>query len=239
MICYSGRAGRWYGRCRRYGDMGEGEILRLWANVWLSPAVLPEEGRVQALQNSAKAGGTHTHTREEAITLLQNSAKAFAPPHTARDRGCGRCNSEDRRQQVGIFSKFRQVSEITKDRRTLRGRFPGLLFSKVEVSGREKIGRIWHDVGRVRRPETLNCSPMRSAVFGEQIVCPHPHARGGAFGEFSKSVPTPARARRRSCCNLDKCPKSNKRSRMRSVSHNRLWLSGQRHYQIWTSVRNR
>ena len=57
MICYSGRAGRWYGRCRRYGDMGEGEILRLWANVWLSPAVLPEEGRVQALQNSAKAGG--------------------------------------------------------------------------------------------------------------------------------------------------------------------------------------
>ena len=24
--------------------MGEGEILRLWANVWLSPAVLPEEG---------------------------------------------------------------------------------------------------------------------------------------------------------------------------------------------------
>ncbi len=61
-------AGRWYGRCRRYGDMGEGEILRLWANVWLSPAVLPEEGpgagfaefckgRVQACQNSDKAGG--------------------------------------------------------------------------------------------------------------------------------------------------------------------------------------
>ena len=44
-------------------------------------------------------------------------------PHAARDRGCGRCNSEDRRQQVGIFSKFRQVSEITKDRRIIPGAF--------------------------------------------------------------------------------------------------------------------
>ena len=56
ILAISARAGRWYGRCRRYGDMGEGEILRLWANVWLSPAGLPEEGRVQACQNSAKAG---------------------------------------------------------------------------------------------------------------------------------------------------------------------------------------
>ena len=46
-------------------------------------------------------------------------------PHAARDRGCGRCNSEDRRQQVGIFSKFRQVSEITKDRRIIPGSVSG------------------------------------------------------------------------------------------------------------------
>ena len=40
-ICYSGRAGRWYGRCRRYGDMGREEIRRLCLNVWASPAVSP------------------------------------------------------------------------------------------------------------------------------------------------------------------------------------------------------
>ena len=69
-------------------------------------------------QNSVKAKqSTRTYTREEAM-LLENSPKAFAPPHTARDRGCGRCNSEERRQQVGIYSKFILVSEITKDRRT-------------------------------------------------------------------------------------------------------------------------
>jgi len=43
--------------------------------------------------------------------------------------------------------------------------------------------------------------------------CPHPHARGGdnASAEFCKSVCSPTHS---------------KRSRMRSVSHNRLWLSG-------------
>ena len=53
---------------RRCRDIGREEIRRLWATVWVLPAILPEEGpgagfaefckgRVQACQNSDKAGG--------------------------------------------------------------------------------------------------------------------------------------------------------------------------------------
>ena len=47
--------------------MGEGEILRLWANVWLSPAVLPEEGPGAGFGEFSKGRGHPTRTREEAI----------------------------------------------------------------------------------------------------------------------------------------------------------------------------
>jgi hypothetical protein len=47
--------------------MGEGEIRRLWANVWLSPAVLPEEGPGAGFGEFSKGWGHPTHTREEAI----------------------------------------------------------------------------------------------------------------------------------------------------------------------------
>ena len=63
---------------------------------------------------------------------------ALSRPHAARDRGCGRCNSEDRRQQVGIFSKFRQVSEITKDRLHIVD-FPADLLAGIVLSGAGEI----------------------------------------------------------------------------------------------------
>jgi len=43
-------------------------------------------GRVQALQNSAKAGGTHTRTREEAIDCFVRILTKHAFPHP-RARG--------------------------------------------------------------------------------------------------------------------------------------------------------
>ena len=46
-------AGRWYGRCRGYGDMGREEIGRLRANVWASPAFLPEGGPGAGVRTAA------------------------------------------------------------------------------------------------------------------------------------------------------------------------------------------
>ena len=80
--------------------MGEGEIRRLWANVWLSPAVLPEEGpgagfaefckgrnwaptptharRHPAFGEFSKAcKGTHTRTREEHPRFVRILTKRF------------------------------------------------------------------------------------------------------------------------------------------------------------------
>ena len=75
----------------------------------------------RAVSNPCWCGMVRPDRRPAPVRVMVAVPTALSRPHTARDRGCGRCNSEDRRQQVGIFSKFRQVSEITKDRRTLRG----------------------------------------------------------------------------------------------------------------------
>ena len=90
MICYSGRAGGGMVGAGGYGDMGEGEILRLWANVWLSPAVLPEEGPGAGFAEFCKGRGhPHPHARGgDFYTDLDKCPKPYkiAAPTRARRR---------------------------------------------------------------------------------------------------------------------------------------------------------
>ena len=147
--------------------------------------------------------------------LCQNSDKAFAPPHAARDRGCGRCNSEDRRQQVGIFSKFRQVSEITKDRRT-REEAILLLFghlSKLQHSPhphtRGGTRPLQNSAKPAPGPSSGRMAGRTHTVAHSRRISSRPmslHLRGTSFVDFGQlsKLHTPTRARRHFCRILQK-----------------------------------
>lgn len=98
------------------------------------------------------------------VTLGAGVPPALSRPHTARDRGCGRCNSEDRRQQVGIFSKFRQVSEITKDRLHIVD-FPADLLAGIVLIGCRRDPRLYARCeGAVSSPPGPCLVPLRSPI---------------------------------------------------------------------------
>jgi len=61
--------------------MGEGEILRLWANVWLSPAVLPEEGPGAGFAEFCKGRG-HPHPHARGGTFCRILQKSTLVPRT-------------------------------------------------------------------------------------------------------------------------------------------------------------
>ena len=74
--------GRWYGRCRRCRDIGREEIHRLWATVWVLPAILPEEGPGAGFGEFSKGRVPPRACGQGGVLLLENSPKAFAPIDT-------------------------------------------------------------------------------------------------------------------------------------------------------------
>ena len=111
-------AGRWYGRCRGYGDIGPGEIRRLCLNVWASPAVSP----------GGRAGCSDRHgipfryvplpTRSHPAGCMSRAAAPF--PLGAETSRAGRL------EEVRFFRDGRHVSgygpESGRAAREVRGR---------------------------------------------------------------------------------------------------------------------